>query len=32
MTFEQAIFIIYRRAKDEVGYSAALFLGMISDR
>lgn len=32
MTFDQAMFNIYRRAKDEAGYSATLFLGMLSDR
>lgn len=32
MTFDQAMFYIYRRAKDEAGYSATLFLGMLSDR
>lgn len=32
MTFDQAMFNIYRRAKDEAGYTATIFLGMISDR
>lgn len=32
MTFDQAMFSIYRRAKDEAGYSATVFLGMLSDR
>ncbi|WP_299208024.1 hypothetical protein [uncultured Tateyamaria sp.] len=32
MTFDQAMFNIYRRAKDEAGYTATIFLGMISER
>lgn len=32
MTFDQAMFDIYRRAKDEAGYTASIFFGMISDR
>ncbi|GAA6190904.1 hypothetical protein [Phaeobacter sp. NW0010-22] len=32
MTFDQAMFNIYQRAKNEVGYTATVFLGMISDR
>lgn len=32
MTFDQAMFNIYQRAKDETGYTATIFLGMISDR
>lgn len=31
MTFDQAMFDIYRRAKDEAGYTASIFLKMISD-
>ena len=32
MTFDQAMFNIYRRAKDEAGYNATAFLRMLSDR
>ncbi|RIA01519.1 hypothetical protein D1122_02315 [Cereibacter sphaeroides] len=32
MTFDQAMFSIFQRAKSEAGYTATLFLGMISDR
>jgi hypothetical protein len=31
MTFDEAMFNIYRRAKDEAGYNASIFLKMISD-
>lgn len=30
--FNAAMFSIYRRAKDEAGYSANIFLGMLNDR
>lgn len=30
--FDAAMFDIYRRAKDEVGYQATIFLKMITDR
>jgi hypothetical protein len=30
--FDMAMFDIYRRAKQEAGYNATIFLGMISDR
>lgn len=30
--FDEAMFAIYRRAKDEAGYSANAFLGMLNDR
>lgn len=30
--FDQAMFEIYRRAKEEAGYNATLFLQMISDQ
>lgn len=30
--FDQAMFTIYRRAKDEANYSANIFLGMLSDK
>lgn len=32
MTFDQAMLGIYRRAKDEAGYTATIFLRMITDR
>lgn len=31
MTFDQAMFDIYRRAKEEAGYTASIFLKMITD-
>ena len=30
--FDEAMFTIYRRAKDEAGYPANIFLGMLNDR
>lgn len=30
--FDGAMFDVYRRAKDEAGYNATIFLGMICDR
>jgi len=30
--FDAAMFNIYRRAKDEAGYTATVFLGMLHDR
>jgi len=30
--FDVAMFRVYRRAKDEAGYNAAIFLQMLSDR
>lgn len=30
--FDQAMFEVYRRAKEEAGYNATLFLQMLSDR
>lgn len=32
MTFDQAMFNIYQRAKEEAGYNATVFLRMVSDR
>lgn len=32
MTFDNAMFNIYRRAKEEAGYNATVFLGMLSTR
>lgn len=32
MTFDQAMFDIYRRAKSEAGYTATVFLTMLTDR
>lgn len=32
MTFDQAMFNIYRRAKDEAGCGATVILGMLSNR
>ncbi len=30
--FDEAMFTIYRRAKEEAGYRANIFLGMLNDR
>ena len=30
--FDEAMFTIYRRAKEEAGYPANIFLGMLNDR
>lgn len=30
--FEEAMFSIYRRAKEEANYTATIFLGMLTDR
>lgn len=32
MTFDQAMFNIYKRAKEEAGYPANIFLRMITER
>jgi hypothetical protein len=32
LQFDQAMFDVYRRAKDEAGYNAAIFLQMLSDQ
>ena len=31
-TFDQAMFGIYKAAKDEAGYNATIFLGMLTER